>query len=69
MIYRFTVTIILSVILFTAGAQSAETAGEYMSLLANQETELSEKYLNYMSEVAHGNRARKSERKRQELIS
>ena len=69
MIYRFTVTIILSIIVFTARAQSAETASDYMSLLSNQETELSEKYLNYMSEVAHGHRARKSERKRQELIS
>lgn len=71
MIYRITVTLLLNVILANAYSQSKslETAGEYMDYLSTQENELSKKYLSYMSEVAHGNRARKSERKRQELIS
>jgi hypothetical protein len=65
MIYRITVTLLLSVILANAYSQSKslETAGEYMDYLSTQENELSKKYLSYMSEVAHGNRARKSERK------
>lgn len=69
MISRFTVSLLLSFLFFSTHAQSFETAGEYMELLSGQETELSAKYLSYMSEVAHGNRARKSERKRQEVIT
>jgi hypothetical protein len=50
-------------------AQTPKTASEYMQYLSNRDVELSNKYLNYMSEVAHGHRARKIEKKRQVLIS
>jgi hypothetical protein len=49
-------------------AQTLSTPVEYMDYLTSREQELSKKYLGYMSEVAHGNRARKMEKRRQELI-
>jgi hypothetical protein len=50
-------------------AQSAQTPVAYMDFFTNREEELSKKYLSYMGEVAHGNRARKLEKRRQELIA
>jgi hypothetical protein len=50
-------------------AQSPSTPVEYMEFLAGREERLSEKYLSYMSEVAHGNKARRMEKRRQELIN
>lgn len=41
---------------------------DHMQFFSNREQELSKKYLSYMSEVAHGNRARKLEKRRQEVI-
>ena len=51
------------------GKTLAMTAVEHMSFLSGQEETLSLKYLTYMSEVAHGVRARKMEKRRQELIA
>jgi hypothetical protein len=48
--------------------QTPSTPVEYMDYLSSREQELSKKYLSYMSEVAHGNRARKMEKRRQDLI-
>src|SRR5687768_9761015 len=52
---------------------SAQPAGDspvdYLNYLNQLEENLSKKYLSYMSEVAHGNRARKMEKRRQELIT
>lgn len=53
----------------SSGAQTPDSPVEYMDYLSIREQELSKKYLTYMSEVAHGNRARKMEKRRQELIS
>ena len=50
-------------------AQNTQTPVEYMDFFTNREEELSKKYLSYMGEVAHGNRARKLEKRRQELIA
>lgn len=50
-------------------AQAPETALEYLEFLSEKEVSLSKKYLSYMSEVAHGNRARKMEKRRQEVIT
>lgn len=50
-------------------AQAQESPVEHMQFFTTRETELSKKYLTYMGEVAHGNRARKLEKKRQELIA
>jgi hypothetical protein len=51
------------------GQTLSMTAVEHMSFLSGQEETLSLKYLSYMSEVAHGERARKMEKRRQELIA
>jgi hypothetical protein len=42
---------------------------EYMRFFSDRDQELSQKYLSYMSEVAHGHRARKMEKRRQEVIA
>jgi hypothetical protein len=52
----------------SAWAQTPDTPVEYMDYFANREAELSSKYMSYMSEVAHGSRARKMEKRRQALI-
>jgi hypothetical protein len=54
---------------FTVRAQAAETAVEHMKQLSEKEEMLSTKYLSYMSEIAHGSRARKMEKRRQDLIT
>lgn len=52
-----------------AFCQAPDSPVEYMEYLSSRDQEMSEKYLSYMSEVAHGNRARKMEKRRQELIT
>lgn len=54
---------------FAAFSQSGESAVEHMQFFTSRETELSKKYLDYMSQVAHSNRARKMEKRRQEVIA
>lgn len=49
--------------------QAPESPVEYMEYLSSRDQAMSQKYLSYMSEVAHGNRARKMEKRRQELIN
>lgn len=64
-------TFTLLVLLFaTCGcfAQSAENPVQHMQFFSSRELELSKKYLDYMTQVAHGNRARRMEKRRQELI-
>jgi hypothetical protein len=50
-------------------AQSADNPVEHMSYFSDREEILRKKYLSYMSEVAHGERARKMEKRRAELIT
>jgi hypothetical protein len=50
-------------------AQPKESPVDYMSNLSSREELLGAKYLSYMSEVAHGHRARKMEKRRTELIN
>lgn len=50
-------------------AQGDANPVEHMEFFTSRELELSKKYLDYMSQVAHGSRARKLEKRRQELIS
>lgn len=42
---------------------------EHMQFLSSQDEMLSKKYMSYMSEVAHGGRARKMEKRRQDLVN
>ena len=44
-------------------------AVKHMEFFTSRELELSQKYLDYMTQVAHGNRARKLEKRRQEVIT
>jgi hypothetical protein len=46
-----------------------ENPVEHMNALGNREELLSQKYMSYMSEVAHGSRARKMEKRREDLIN
>ena len=62
----------LLLLMFSVMAVIAQTGDDpvaHMSALNTKETELSEKYMSYMSEVAHGRRARKMEKRRAGLIA
>jgi hypothetical protein len=64
--------ILVCVLLVLTGRAMAQSAGgpvEHMSLLSEREDLLRKNYLSYMSEVAHGARARKMEKRRNELIT
>lgn len=52
-----------------ASAQTPDTAPEYMRFFTDRSTQLSQKFMAYVSELAHGNRARKMEKKRLEVVS
>ncbi len=65
---KIVVVVMLCVTSFAVKSQS-NTPVEHLSFFSTRETELSKKYLSYMSEAAHGNRARKIEKKRQEIVS
>jgi uncharacterized protein len=73
MIYRIIAgTLIFSALFITFSSFQAltdETAVDHMRQLSEKEEMLSTKYLSYMSEIAHGNRARKMEKRRQELLT
>lgn len=68
MLNKIVVIVMLCVTSFAVKSQS-NTPVEHLSFFSTRETELSKKYLSYMSETAHGNRARKIEKKRQEIVS
>jgi hypothetical protein len=59
--------LLLSVTLWAGSGQ--ESPVDHMSALNALEENLQEKYLSYMSEVAHGRRARKMEKRRTELLN
>lgn len=63
------IVLFLSVSISRLHAQAAESPVDHMSYLGEREELLRKKYLSYMSEVAHGERARKMEKRRAELIS
>jgi hypothetical protein len=69
MLYRiFTTTLILSAFFNSFSSLAADTPVEHMRELSDREELLSTKYMSYMSEIAHGSRARKMEKRRQEVI-
>ena len=69
MMIRKCTTLVLLLAGFAAFSQHGESAVEHMQFFSGRELELSKKYLDYMSQVAHGNRARKMEKRRQEVIA
>lgn len=50
-------------------AQSSAGPVEYMNQFTSREEVLSKNYLSYMSEIAHGSKARKMEKRRTELVT
>ena len=64
---RFT-SLILLFFLARAAFPQGDGAVEHMRFFTSREHELSEKYMDYISQVTHGNRARKMEKRRQEVI-
>ena len=65
--------IVLFIVLWYGPSLFAQTNSgtpvDHMQYLSNLEQELSKKYLSYMSEVAHGGKARKMEKRREEVIN
>jgi hypothetical protein len=54
---------------YHANAQQPQTALEHMEYLSSRGSTLSEKYMSYMSAVAHSRRAKKMEKRRAELVA
>jgi hypothetical protein len=50
-------------------AQNFDNPGEYMGHISKQNSAISQKYINYMSAVSHGKRARKVEKLRTKLVN
>jgi hypothetical protein len=69
MIRAVYVVFLLSLSLHLAAQGNGDNAVEHMSYLTSQDDALSRKYMSYMSEVAHGGRARKMEKRREELVN
>jgi len=56
--------VILLLSAFTSYGQTIDQPGAYMTAIANAQTEMKQKYMAYVSAVAHGRRARKIEKMR-----
>jgi hypothetical protein len=63
------IIILLFCLSFSPVISQDDSPVQHMSYLSDREAELQKNYLSYMSEVAHGQRARKMEKRRQELIT
>jgi len=66
---RYVALICFVVLSKGVSAQAPDTPGEYMEYFTSRSTQLSEKYMSYVSELAHGNRARKLEKRRLEVVA
>ena len=65
---NFTLIFFFMALSFCPG-QTPDDPVKHMEFFTSRELELSQKYLDYMTQVAHGNRARKLEKRRQEVIT
>lgn len=63
----FVFSLLIPVAVFSQGI--ADGPVQHMQLLTSQDEVLSKKYMSYMSEVAHGGRARKMEKRREDLVN
>lgn len=66
---RFSFFLVGLFLAFIASSQSIKTASDYLSFFNSQDNLISQKYLSYMSESAHGSKLRKLEQKRKELLN
>jgi hypothetical protein len=57
-------TFVLLLNVFISFSQTTDDPGAYMTAISNAQTEMRQKYMAYMSAVAHGRRARKIEKMR-----
>jgi hypothetical protein len=66
----FTYVLIVACVLSTSStyAQAIENAGDYMTAISNAHVDMNKKYMAYMSAAAHGRRARKIEKLRQQTL-
>lgn len=64
----FFFVLILSNITNNSAAQSLDDPGAYMTAISNAQTEMNQKYMIYMSAAAHGRRARKVDKLRQQAL-
>ncbi len=62
-------TILMLMVNVSVIAQMSESPVDHMDALNQLEENLQKKYLSYMSEVAHGRKARKMEKRRVELLN
>lgn len=69
LLYTTLLGLVLAISMGLTGTFAQSKAVEHMRVLSDRERLLSETYMSYMSEVAHGGRARKMEKRRNELIS
>src|SRR5579863_5518891 len=53
---------------FSATAQSLDNPGDYMTAIVKARGDMDSKYMQYMSAAAHGRRAKKVEKLRQEVL-
>jgi hypothetical protein len=65
----FLIVVVMLFSSFVVSAQNYTVASEYMEFLSSQDDLLSKKYMSYMSEVAHGGRARKMEKRREDVVN
>lgn len=65
--FVFAFAMLISTAAFPQG--SSEGPVQHMQFMSSQDELLSKKYMSYMSEVAHGGRARKMEKRREDLVN
>src|SRR5437868_10945759 len=65
----FTLVVAITIFSIAGFSQAVDSPVEHMIFLNDNEELLQKNYLSYMSEVSHGGRARKMEKRRQELIT
>src|SRR5688572_23034962 len=68
MMFRNFTCLVLVCTAYLCMGQGDASPVQHMEFFTSRELELSKKYLDYMTQVAHGSRARKMEKRRQELI-
>lgn len=66
---RKLLTLFILSINYSLFGQSFKSEVDYLSYFSNQELLISQRYLSYISETAHGNKLRKIEQKRREVVN
>ena len=66
--HHLTLAAIVLTISFSTTAQNLDNPGDYMTAMVKARGDMDAKYMQYMSAAAHGRRARKVEKLRQEVL-